>query len=54
MLASEDEKKQGLSKIISTVMENEGLGGFFVGIQSYVIYCVGTNGIFFLCYEAFK
>lgn len=54
ILANDDEKKQGVAKIVKKILKHEGIGGFFVGVKSYVIYSVGTYGIFFLIYEAMK
>ena len=54
MLATDEEKKEGTLSIIAKVYEKEGVSGFLAGINSYVIYSVGTYGIFFLTYEALK
>ena len=51
---SNDSEKFGVREMIAEVYRKEGLGGFFVGIKSYVIYSVGTYGIFFLIYETIK
>lgn len=54
MLATDEEKKEGIISIINRVYQKEGISGFLAGINSYVIYSVGTYGIFFLTYEALK
>jgi hypothetical protein len=54
MLATDEEKKEGIISIISKVYQREGMSGFLAGIHSYVIYSVGTYGIFFLTYETLK